>query len=200
MIVIGIVLSPFVILDILTTPTYWKPITAFNLPIGLEGFLFTFFITGIAAVIYEIIFKKRYKGSTIRFTLGSVFIAPAIITGFALYFLKLNIIYLFILGFALMAISELIKRRDLLWNALFSSLLFGIVYIFTFSLWLYLSPESIAWWSTQELTNITVGVVPLEEVLFSLSLGLFVGPLYEYLTMGKLFPPTPQGKRRLKNC
>lgn len=189
MLVVGAVLTPFVILDILTTPTYWQPITAFNLPVGIEGFLFTFFITGIAAVIYETIFKKQYRLNKLQPLLSVAFIIPAIVTVFAVYFLKLNIIYLFILGFTFMAFSQVIQRRDLFFNSVFSSVLFALVYIITFSLWLFISPESIAWWNTTELSPLKIGVVPLEEVLFSLSMGLFVGPLYEYLTGSKEVHP-----------
>jgi len=187
MLVIGSILAPFVILDILTTPSYWTPETAFHLPIGIEGFLFTFFITGTASVLYEIIFRKRYKTGKLHISFLLWFIIPAFITCLALITFKLNIIYLFIFGFTLMAITEVIRRRDLLINSLFSSLLFTIIYFFSFSLWLYISPESIKWWNMENLSNILIGIVPMEELLFSLSLGLFVGPFYEYLTQAKLF-------------
>jgi hypothetical protein len=187
MLVIGLLLTPFVILDALTVPTYWKPITAFSIPVGIEGFLFTFFITGIAAVLYEVIFKKRYKFNKVHISFCIIFAVPALISGFAVYFLNLNIIYLFILGFAFMAIAELIRRPDLLFNAFVSSLFFCAVYVITFSLWLVLSPDSINWWNNTMLSGIKIGPVPLEEVLFSLSLGFFVGPLFEYITGARLF-------------
>ncbi len=183
---VGLILTPFVVLDALTTPSYWTPVTAFNIPVGIEGFLFTFFIAGIAAVIYEIVFKKNYNGKQIHPSLFAALAVPAMLSGFAVYFLQLNIIYLFIIGFALMAITELFSRRDLLLNSIFSSVLFSVVYILAFSAWLYLSPESADWWNTQNLSSHRLGSVPIEEVLFCLSLGLFVGPLYEYLTTGKL--------------
>jgi hypothetical protein len=185
MVITGALLSPFVALDALTTPSYWSPITTFNWPVGIEGLLFTFFITGIAAVVYQIFFKKRYYGGKLRLSLSLVFIVPAIAAALAVYFLKVNIIYLFIFGFTFMACSEIILRRDLLLNSVFTSVIFATIYVITFSIWLFLSPESIEWWNTPELTGLRVGGVPIEEVLFSLSLGLFVGPLYQFLTGGR---------------
>lgn len=189
MIVVGGLLTPFVILDILTTPSYWTPITIFNLPVGIEGFLFTFFITGVAAVIYEYILKKRYKGTKLHIFFTLWFIVPAIITVMIVYVFSLNVIYLFILGFTFMALTEVIQRRDLLINAVVSSMLFAVIYFFAFSIWLMLAPESISWWNMEKLSNIRLGLIPLEEIFFSLSLGLFAGPLYEYLTAGKIFNP-----------
>ncbi len=188
MVLIGLLLTPFVALDALTTPSYWTPITVFNIPVGIEGFLFTFFIAGIAAVVYEIVFRKDYDGKHIHFSLFMALAIPALLSGFAVYFLSLNIIYLFIIGFVLMALTELISRRDLLLNSVFSSVLFSVIYIAAFTTWLYLSPESASWWNVENLSNIRLGVVPVEEILFCVSLGLFVGPLYEYLTAGKLIP------------
>ncbi len=189
MVVVGGLLTPFVILDILTTSSYWTPITIFNLPVGIEGFLFTFFITGIAAVIYEYILKKGYKGTKLHIFFTLWFIVPAIITVMIVYVFSLNVIYLFILGFTFMALTEVIQRRDLLINAVVSSMLFAVIYFFAFSIWLMLAPESISWWNMEKLSNIRLGLIPLEEIFFSLSLGLFAGPLYEYLTAGKIFNP-----------
>lgn len=190
MLIIGLILTPLTILDTLTVPTYWKPITAFNLPVGIEGFLFTFFITGIASVLYEIIFKKRYKFNKMRVSLCIIFTIPVAISGFTVYFFGLNIIYLPILGFTLTAITVLIRRPDLFFNAFMSSLLFCVVYISTFTLWISLTPESINWWNSAMLSSIRIGYVPLEEVLFSLSLGFFVGPLFKYLTEARVVNTT----------
>lgn len=186
MIITGSILTPFAILDNLTTPSYWKPVTLFNLPVGIEGFLFTFLITGIAAVIYEVVYRKRYKGTKLHLSFCIAFILPVFIAGFSVFLLKLNIIYFFILGFTFMALAEVIKRRDLIINSVLSAVLFSIVYFLTFSVWLIISPDAAAWWS-RGLTGIKVLALPLEELMFSLSLGFFVGPLYEYLTCGKIF-------------
>lgn len=184
--VTGLLLTPFVILDILTVPSYWEPVTLFNIPVGLEGFLFTFFTTGIASVLYQIIFKKRYEYHKIQLNLCIIFIVPAATSYLLVNFLNLNIIYFFILSFFLSGITEVLKRPDLYVNTIMSSLLFCFVYVTVFSLWLFLRPESINWWNTITLSRVKIGQVPLEEALFSLGLGFFVGPLFEYITNAKL--------------
>jgi hypothetical protein len=182
MAVLGLIIAPFVLLDVITVPSYWSPVTLFNIPVGIEGFLFTFFITGIAAVIYEQLFKKSYRFGHLHIALAYIFVIPILISLFAVYVLSMNIIYFFIIAFLLMASCEIVKRRDLLINSLFSAFVFCVIYIILFTIWLYMVPDSLNWWNFDNLSNIRIGAVPMEEVLFSLSFGAFVGPLYEYLT------------------
>ena len=40
---------------------WWQPLIITNTPIGIEDFLIGFFIGGIAAVIYEEIYKKKIR-------------------------------------------------------------------------------------------------------------------------------------------
>jgi hypothetical protein len=121
MLVIGMLITPFVVLDTLTVPNYWEPITIFNLPVGIEGFLFTFFMAGIAAVLYEIVFRKKYKYGKLHVSFLTIFLVPTFVSITIVYFLKLNIIYLFIVGLTLMTISELSRRKDLTRNSIISA-------------------------------------------------------------------------------
>jgi hypothetical protein len=186
MLIVGILIAPFVILDVLTVPTYWNPQTFFNLPVGIEGFAFTFLIAGIASVSYEAMFHKKYKYKTIKVDKVYPFFAAAIASFAIIYLLSLNVIYFFILSFAFMAIIIVKRRKALIPNAFFSSLFFGIIYFSAFYIWLHFYPESINWWNKDTLSGINIAGVPFEEMLFALGFGLFVGPLYEYLTDARL--------------
>ncbi|MCA9379619.1 hypothetical protein KC675_00385 [Candidatus Dojkabacteria bacterium] len=182
MVIVGAILTPFVIFDILTVPNYWEPVTLFGIPVGIEGVFFTFLITGIASVIYEVTLRKRYRFNKLNPHSLIIFLVPGLISLLAVYVLKLNIIYLFILAFAFMTLTILSRRKDLAINSIYSSLLFGFIYVSVFNIWIFISPESINWWNKSNLTPVSIGFLPFEEFLFSITLGSFAGPLYEYLS------------------
>jgi hypothetical protein len=179
---IGLLLAPFAVLDVITVPVYWSPITLFNFPVGIEGFLFTFFITGIASSLYDISKPRQNAVVKLQAKLLLPLMVPAIYTLLVVLYFKLNPIYLFIIGFLSMGMVIVCIRKDLFWGALRSSVLFGILYISVFTIWLLLIPSNIDWWNSVNLSGLHVGLVPFEEVLFAFSLGVFVGPLYDYLT------------------
>jgi hypothetical protein len=75
----------------------------------------------------------------------------------------------------------LLIRPDLLVNSLitgFFSLLLAYVYIGLPEL---LTPGWVdASWQFDKLSGIRIGVVPMEDLVWFLLIGLFVGPIYKY--------------------
>ena len=185
MVITGILVTPFVVIDYFTVPMYWTPKTLFNIPVGIEGFIFTFFLSGIAAVIYEVVMRKRIGKKKDKFNTNSIviFIAVTLFVILLFWFIKINIIYFIILENMFSSGVICFFRKDLLKDTIYSALFFSSVNFIIFTLWGLLVPSALNWWT---IKGIRLGVIPIQELLFSFSFGAFVGPLYEYLTNGRI--------------
>ncbi|HJX49846.1 MAG TPA: lycopene cyclase domain-containing protein [Candidatus Nanoarchaeia archaeon] len=122
---IGLIVEGVYILD------WWRPLTITNTAIGIEDFLFGFTVAGMAAVGYEIIFKKKLKikkaNKKIRFRRNKSFILISLL-GLSLFFgsyfiLGLNTFYSSVIAFAIPILIIWIKRKDLITNSLVTGLL-----------------------------------------------------------------------------
>jgi len=168
MLITGILITPFALLDKLIIPVYWNPVQ-----FGFEPFVFTFFISGIASVIYEFAFKKQISKESKHMSLMKMlyFVIPVGFAFLLFYFLHLNIIYFIILTLVFSAMAIYMFRKDLGLDILLSAVFFAAL-----NTWLYISPGSINWWNMPLVT----------EFGFALAFGAFVGPLYEFLTNSRL--------------
>lgn len=184
MLVTGGFIAPFVIFDYFTIPSYWNPQTLFGVPVGIEGLFFTFFIAGIASVIFEAVFGKRINLERIHLKPARVFyLTPAVALAALIYYLlDLNIIYFIILQFAFAALLVYILRQDLLKNIVYSAIIFSFIYAICFNLWLLIPADGIGWWNLDNLSGLMIGLMPLEEFLFALGFGALIGPIFEFIT------------------
>ena len=165
---------------------YWQPETFNGWPIGIEDFLFGFFIGGIASSIYEELFGKSHSKRIDRKHHLSWFIIPVI--GFSIFVLNLlifvfgvNSIYASIVVFVTLALLILYFRHDLLIDSLMSGLLVGVIMFFGYLLFLTIFPEAIhRWWILQNISGILILGVPLEELLWAFGWGMVGGPMYEF--------------------
>ncbi len=187
LILTSLFIAPLVFIDYFATPGYWTPVTMFNIPVGIEGVIFTFFIAGIASIIFEIVSSRKLnrKKPKIEVKKTLYFIVPGIIALISWMILGFNFIYLVILFLILGSLLINYFRRDLILNSIVSAFVFTCIYVVFFSIWIYLAPHAIYWWNAINLSGIRLGVVPIEEVLFALSFGSFTGPLFEFLTNSK---------------
>ncbi len=187
MLIIGVLIAPLVIVDYFTTPTYWSPETLWNIPVGIEGFVFTFFIAGIASVIYESIFKTKLKEKNKLIWQDVFHLIPAAAISVTLWAIfHFNVMYMIILVISLSAAVHVVFRRELLTETIISALSFALIYFAAFNLWILISPEVLNWWNFVNLSGLRLGFVPLEEILFALSFGALVGPLYEVITDSRI--------------
>ncbi len=65
--------------ELLYMRDYWRPETFIGWPIGIEDFLFGFFIGGIACSIYEELFGKHYSKRLNRKHHWRLFIIPVLL-------------------------------------------------------------------------------------------------------------------------
>ncbi|MEN9604382.1 MAG: hypothetical protein RJB39_67 [Candidatus Parcubacteria bacterium] len=164
---------------------YWHPQLFNGWIIGIEDFLFGFFIGGIAAVIYEELFSRhlynirKTKLSPIVF----MWMILALCAGNIFFTLGLNSIYVSMVTFMLFALIIIIYRKDLLMDSLMSGILMGICFFSCYLIFLTLFPQAIdAWWKLKNISGIFVWKIPIEELLWAFGMGLMAGPLYEFVT------------------
>lgn len=164
---------------------YWRPLLFTGWKIGIEDFLFGFFIAGIAAVFYEEVFGKRFAKRKTRKNNFLWLVIPLLalftITFNGLFFLGLNSIYASIIGFLLIALLMIIFRRDLWFDAVMSGLLVGTFMFVGYLILLLGFPELFQrLWLLKNISGILVFNIPIEELLWGFGWGMVAGPLYEF--------------------
>jgi len=177
---------PFGFIERLFVPYYWYPASLFDLMrrygFGLEGFLYSFCVAGIAAVIYEFLEKRKtvkiahdkklHLGPFIVFILVYV-----ILEMFSPMNPMLDLIAAFICG----AVLTAILRPDLSKQILVSGLIFGTFYFVFFALVNALFGNFVSqFYSPQIFNNFKFAGVPLEEIIGAFAGGAFWSTLYEY--------------------
>lgn len=174
-------------------PSYWNPPSLFELArrtgFDLESFIFAFAVGGIGAVLYNVATGTRYermppgpqRGSRHRLH-RTVLVAPFLLLAPA-YLLPWNPIYPSLLCLTLGGLGTVLCRPDLLRNTVWGGLLFLILYA-VFMLGLrWLAPgyiESV--WNLRALSGVLVYGIPLEELLFGLTFGMYWSGVYEHLS------------------
>jgi len=174
---------------------WWKPLTITGTAIGIEDFLFGFFIGGIASVFYSILFKKKIKikkASKIKeekrnIHFFSLLALLGIIFLLSFYILKWDSLISTILAFIIPTLIIYIKRKDLIKNSLLSGVFTLIGAILIYQLINLITPGFVdQFWLYQNIGRILIFKVPLEEIIWFFLAGAFIGPLYEYWKEGKL--------------
>lgn len=182
---------PFGITEIFFIHEYWYPPSLFNLiakyGFGVEDFIFSFFVGGIAAIIYEVVTKSKVK----KFRPKHRGILPIIL--FTLLFLVLEAVFphttIYNIFIALCGGSLYIGllRRDLFTEMLVSGLTFGLLYFFLFLIFNHLFPDFIkTTYNLANLTHLSIMNIPIEEFLFAFFLGSTWSVIYEYVKGFKL--------------
>ena len=165
---------------------YWRPETFNGWPIGIEDFLFGFFIGGIASSIYEEIFGKHHSKRVNRKHHWSWFIIPVValsvfVLNLLIFVFGVNSIYASISIFIALTLLILYFRHDLLVDSLMSGLLVGAIMFFGYLIFLTIFPEAIhQWWILQNISGILILGVPIEELLWAFGWGMVGGPMYEF--------------------
>ncbi len=163
---------------------YWEPnylLSFFG--VSFEEILFGFLIGGIAAVIYEVVFMKKFK--KIPPTKSKTIIILCILFLFSLIifkvFLDINSIYSSSIALLLFGTTIILIRKDLLKNAISSGILLLIMAFILYIIYIKIFPTIISdFWKLETLSGILIFEIPIEELLWFFSWGFFAGPLYEF--------------------
>ncbi len=198
MLLVSLLTSPLGLTEPLFVPSYWLPFSLFDLArftrFDLESLLFSFAVGGIAVVLYESLFGKSRKHiNSHEMHQGRhkfhrlALITPFIVFGILYFFTSLNPIYSAAFAMLIGAVATWFCRPDLLRAMLTGAILFLMLYFVVFLagfVWLF--PGYVkAVWNLSAISGILIAGVPVEELLFAVSLGAMWSSIYEHFTWYK---------------
>lgn len=185
--------APFGLTEPLFVPEYWNPPSLFDLAqrtgFDIESLIFCFGIGGVGAVLYNVFTGKdiavvsheehcsprhRYH----RLALASPFLLFPL-----LYFWPWNPIYPGIAAMAVGTVATTLCRPDLATKTWVGGALFLVYYIIFLTGLEWSAPGYIdRVWNLDALSGISIFHMPLEELLFAISFGIYWSGAYEHFT------------------
>lgn len=184
---------PLGLTEPLFVPAYWNPPTLLDLArrtrFDLESLLFSFAIGGIVFAAYDALSGTVPAGSMSaerhhprhRYHLAAVVAAPAVFLAL-LAITRLNPIYAAALGLVAGFLATLCCRPDLWVKMLVSGVVFLALYFVVFGAFTLAFPGYVAAvWNLPALSGVSVAGVPLEELMFAFTFGLYWSSVYEHL-------------------
>ena len=185
--------TPFGLTEPLFVPAYWSPPSLFDLALrtgfDIESLIFCFGIGGIGAVLYNLVTGIRtdrvsvLEKQHVRHRYHGMALSAPFIAFVPLYLLPWNPIYPSIVAMLIGAFANVLCRPDLMWKTGLGGALFvGYYAVFVLGLE-WLSPGYVERvWNLDALSGVLLGPIPIEELLFAASFGLFWSGVYEHFT------------------
>ena len=185
--------SLFGLTEPIFVPRYWNPPSVFELArrtgFDVESLIFTFAIGGIGVVLYNAVTRRDFMSVPLaarryhRHQWHRVALVAPFVLFVPLYLLPWNPIYAALVSLTAGAIASVACRPDLTAKSVIGGSLFLVLY-WAFMLALRSSApgyiESV--WNLPALTGVLVGGIPLEELLFGFTFGMYWASVYEHLT------------------
>ncbi len=179
----GIFAFPGFLADLAYARDWWKPLTITETTLGVEGPLVGFAIGGIASVLYLEVFSKRLRAKRTKddFSLyGLLGLVMVLFLGM-FFLLGINSFLTTIVSLGLPTLFIWQRRKDLIVNSLLSGILLLLVAVLVYTLVELLTPGWVqSFWYFQNVPNIVILNVPLDDIVWYLLAGMFIGPLYEW--------------------
>jgi len=177
----------------LFVPAYWNPPSLFDLAqktgFDLESLVFTFAIGGVGSVLYNALTRHRPASLPLleralhrhRWHRAALFVP--IVTFLFLYWLSWNPIYPAILAMASGGGATALCRPDLARKTLVGAgIFFGYYALFMAALLVFAPGYIEQVWNLPQLTGVLVWGIPVEELLFGFTFGMYWTSVYEHLT------------------
>ncbi len=192
---------PFGLTEPLFVPEYWVPPSLFDLAentgFDIESLVFSFAIGGIGTVLYNLIFRRAFvempysERSHKRHGLHVyILFVPILVFAVLSLFTSLNHIYCGVIAMFLGGFATLYCRPDLKSKIWVGGILFTLLYFIYFGSILQFYPDYVElYWNLETLTHVLVLGIPLEELLFAFTFGMYWSGLYEHLYWRKLMKP-----------
>jgi hypothetical protein len=188
-ITVGFVAYHFVVSDPsrAITPGYWAPPTLFDLGqktqgYGIEDALYLFFSGGIAAALYETVFRRKISiRKNMKLKKRHALWVGLLGTAIFHYAFHLNNIYILIMFNFCGALAIMWQRRDLITQSILSGLLFLVVYTIEYLIFNMLFPDFVTnYYNLYHTSGVMLLGIPLEEYLYAATFGRIWAPIYEY--------------------
>ena len=164
-------------------PNYFYSISINGVSVGIEEPLFAFFVGGIGTIIYEVI-RNRISNtdkSKPRPLIATLVIVTTIVIFLLLKLIQINTIWASVIALILGSILILIIDRDLIYDSIFSGLFFVILSFCLYLFLLHIYPNIFKQlWISKGLSGINIFKIPIEEIFWFFSWGLFSGVIYEF--------------------
>lgn len=173
---------------------YWRPeyIISFKVGqvvLGIESPLTAFLIGGIAAVLYEAVFRKRHLFGKPRSLMTATMIFFALVIMATLIKMGLNSIWASSSALISTTALALLIDKDLLKDAILSGILMSLLIIIFYLVWLTIYPEAIQrFWLAEALSGIKLWKIPIEEIVWFCAAGMSVGVFYEFWLNVEKYP------------
>lgn len=185
--------SLFGLTEPLFVPRYWNPPSLLELAqrtgFDVESLIFCFAIGGIGLVAYDALSGHRiipvdpHERNHRRHRFHRLALAAPILAFVPLFLMPWNPIYPSIASLAIGALAGMACRPDLTRRMFLGGALFGALYA-VFILGLRISApgyiEQV--WNLHDLSGVLLAGVPLEELLFGITFGMYWSGVYEHLT------------------
>lgn len=198
MLKMSLITMPFGLTEPLFVPEYWCPPSLFDLAIktgfDIESLIFSFAIGGLGTVLYNLIFRRTHIHFSLiernhnrhRLHLYILFV-PLLVFGLLSLLTSLNHIYCGVLAMLIGGLATLYCRPDLKGKIWVGGFLFMLLYFLYFGSILPFYPQYVElYWNLDNLTHILILGVPIEELLFAFTFGMYWSGLYEHLYWKKL--------------
>lgn len=173
---------------------YWSPKSYLGLierfGVGIEDILYCFFLGGVAAAVWEFIFRKkeyilRHKIRN-HHVLATSSVTATTVTLAELYLPNYTIFTFCIIVTIITFVGVLIWRRDLFMYVLESGVVFTFIYVVA-AMILFLPVNYFErFYNFQYLTGIHILYIPIEEYLMGFCFGVLGAFMYKYLRDIKL--------------
>jgi hypothetical protein len=198
MLKMSLITMPFGLTEPLFVPEYWNPPSLFSLAqrtgFDVESLIFSFAIGGIGTVLYLLIFNRKYiEISKVERHQHRhkwhIFILniPIVIFFILAIFTGLNHIYCAVIALFIGALATNYCRPDLKSKIWIGGILFTLLYVAYFDSILIFYPNYVTeYWNLKSLSHILILGIPLEELLFSFTFGMYWSSLYEHVYWRKL--------------
>jgi hypothetical protein len=165
------------------TTDWWLPPTLTGTKVGIEDFIMGFATGGIMAVIYEVVFKKRfYRRKLHHHVIGgfTILLLLAQTTSWFVWGAGLTTFWASAIAMIIISAVMLYMRRDLFKNAVGSGVLMLLSCLPFYAVIVLFSPQWLNVTYLSSLSGARVSGVPVEEFAFWFLAGFLWGPFYEY--------------------
>ena len=198
MLKMSLITMPFGLTEPLFVPEYWLPPSLFDLAqktgLDIESSIFSFAIGGIGTVLYNLIFKRNLvemqhsdRGHQRHRLHVYILFIPALVFLTFVLLTSLNHIYSGIIALFIGGLATLYCRPDLNRKIWVEGILFTLLYFIYFGSILPFYPQYVElYWNLDDLTHILLLGIPIEELLFAFTFGMYWSELYEHLYWRKL--------------
>ncbi len=190
---VGLVMTPALLLNAGSYYQYVMP--GESVAMGIEDFLFSFSLFGIASIIYHVLLGKhihKFKGDRLRLKNPAAhWVAHLILVLGTWASISLGMVAIFsmasmqalLIGGVMVGIFIIASRNDLLIDALLSGLMTAaLVFLVEQLFFIRMYPaDAVNFWEWSVLSDFILNGIPLEEILWAGVVGFSIGPMYEWL-------------------